>query len=202
MTVSAVKPIVHCITTEVLVAKEGDTDLTKEIKEWIKVDLEMRYSDPNINQLLAIASFLDPWFKLGYVGGRENVLAEVKEQLVEVISNNGTENPNDSSSDNPPAAKKAKGLSKILGKHLGSTASIGLTPQEKIKPKLDCYLSHPQLEMEENLLNWWKAEHTRYPHLAKLAQKYLCICATSVPSERVFSYAGQTVSDRSALKPK
>ena len=115
MTVSAVKPIVHSITTEVLVAKEGDTDLTKEIKEWIKVDLEMRYSDPNINQLLAIASFLDPQFKLGYVGDRESVLDEVKEQLVEVISDSGTENPNDSSSVNPPAAEKAKGLSKILG---------------------------------------------------------------------------------------
>ena len=77
----------------------------------------------------------------------------MKEQLVEVISDNDTENPNDSSSDNPPAAKKAKGLSKILGKHLGCTASIGLTPQEKVKQELGCYLSHPQLEMEENPLN-------------------------------------------------
>ena len=87
-------------------------------------------------------------------------MAEVKEQLVEVISDDGTENANDSSSDSPPAAKKPKGLSKILGKRLGSTATIGLTPQEKIKQELDCYLSHPQLEMEENPLNWWKAEHT------------------------------------------
>ena len=60
VTVYAVKPIVQHITTELLVAKEGDTELTKEMKEWIKVDLELRYSDPGINQLLAIASFLDP----------------------------------------------------------------------------------------------------------------------------------------------
>ena len=45
VTVSAVKPIVHYITTEVLVAKDEDTDLTKEMKECMKVDLELRYSD-------------------------------------------------------------------------------------------------------------------------------------------------------------
>ena len=44
VTVSAVKPIIHCITTEVHVDKEGDSDLTEEMKERIKVDLELRYS--------------------------------------------------------------------------------------------------------------------------------------------------------------
>ena len=56
--------------------------------------------------------------------------------------------------------------------------------------------------MEEDPLIWWRVEHKRYPHLAKLAQKYLCLCARSVSSERIFSIAGQIVFDRrSALKP-
>jgi len=55
--------------------------LTKEMKERMRVDLELRYSDPDIDQLVLIASFLDPRFKLGYVGDRESVLEEVKEQL-------------------------------------------------------------------------------------------------------------------------
>ena len=102
----------------------------------------------------------------------------------------------------PPASKKAKGLSEILGKCLpGTTTRIGLTPQEKIKQEHDCYLSHPQLEIEADPLIWWKMEHPRYPHLAKLSQKNLCVCATSVLSKRIFSIAGQIVSDRrSALK--
>jgi len=202
VTVSAVKPIVQYITTKVLVTKEEDTTLTKEMKEHMKVDLELRYSDPDIGQLLSIASFLDPRFKLGYVGDWESVLEEVKEQLSKLVSENETDSAT-AAADGPPAAKKAKGLSKILGKHLpGTTTLVGLTLQEKIKQELDCYLSHQQLEMEENPLDWWKVEHRRYPHLAKLAQKYLCICATSVPAERIFSIAGQIVSDRrSALKP-
>ena len=93
------------------------------------------------------------------------------------MSGDDIQNPSDSSTqstDHPPATKKAKGLSKILGKCLGPTGNIGLTLQEKIKQELDCYLSHPQLEMEENPLNWWKLEHIRYPHLAKLAKKVHC----------------------------
>ena len=79
VTVSAVKPNVHYITTEVLVAKEENTGLTKEMKERMKVDLELRYSDPHLDQLLSLASFLDPRFKLCYVGDQESVLEEVKD---------------------------------------------------------------------------------------------------------------------------
>lgn len=51
-------------------------------------------------------------------------------------------------------------------------------------------------------LEWWAKHATTFPHLAKMAIKYLCVCATSVPSERVFSAAGNIVSDkRNCLKP-
>ena len=39
--------------------------------------------------------------------------------------------------------------------------------------------------------------------LSAVAQKYLCICTTSAPSERVFSVGGNVVaSKKSALKPQ
>ena len=104
------------------------------------------------------------------------------------------------SSASEPPRKKPKGLSKILAKCLGTTSRFGLTTVEKIKQELDQYLSHPQLEMEDTPLDWWKVEHSWYPWLAKLAHKYLYIGATSVPSKHVFSCAGQIVSDqRSSL---
>ncbi len=71
-----------------------------------------------------------------------------------------------------------------------------------VKQELDQYLLHPQLPMEESPLEWWMHKHSRHPWLAKVAGKYLCVCATSVQSERVFSCAGHIVSDhRSSLKP-
>ena len=54
----------------------------------------------------------------------------------------------------------------------------------------------------ENPLAWWAQNEGRYPRLAKLSKIYLAIPATSTPSERVFSLAGNTVTrQRSSLHP-
>ena len=52
-------------------------------------------------------------------------------------------------------------------------------------------------------LAWWKNNAVRFPLLSVLAKKYLCVCATSTASERVFSTAGNVVtSTRNLLKPE
>ncbi|XP_022227882.2 zinc finger BED domain-containing protein 4-like [Drosophila obscura] len=54
-----------------------------------------------------------------------------------------------------------------------------------------------------NPLEYWKSNESDMPALANVARKALCVPATSTESERMFSKAGQTISDRrSALKPK
>ena len=45
-------------------------------------------------------------------------------------------------------------------------------------------------------LSFWKVKKSNFPELYKLHAKYLCIPATSVPYERVFSKSGLIISDR------
>lgn len=53
-----------------------------------------------------------------------------------------------------------------------------------------------------SLLEWWKKNQCVFPRLSILARKYLGIPASSVPSERVFSLAGNIVNKkRSRMKP-
>ena len=53
-----------------------------------------------------------------------------------------------------------------------------------------------------NPLEWWKVHEATFPTLAKLAKKYLCICTSSVSSERAFSILRHIVSKKCySLKP-
>lgn len=53
-----------------------------------------------------------------------------------------------------------------------------------------------------DILRWWKAHCNRFPRLSLLAQKYHCIQASSVASERVFSQVRDVIDlKRTRLKP-
>lgn len=52
--------------------------------------------------------------------------------------------------------------------------------------------------VHNNPLQWWRDNQFKYPVVSKFARRILCIPATSAPSERVFSAAGLTITDRRA----
>ncbi|KAI2653746.1 E3 SUMO-protein ligase ZBED1 [Labeo rohita] len=79
------------------------------------------------------------------------------------------------------------------------------TPQQATDygAEVDIYMRDNPPSLDINPLDWWKANELRFPRLAILARRYLCIPGTSVPSERVFSAAGLTVNRlRSRLSPQ
>ncbi|GBC12879.2 zinc finger BED domain-containing protein 1-like [Rhizophagus irregularis DAOM 181602=DAOM 197198] len=64
------------------------------------------------------------------------------------------------------------------------------------------YLALPKIHLDDCPLLWWKTNKARFPILSKLARKYLAIPATSTPSERLFSEAGNVVTiKRTQLLP-
>lgn len=70
------------------------------------------------------------------------------------------------------------------------------------KKELELFGSEPAIPLSGNPLAWWSKKHHRFPHIAKFAVSDLAVQGTSVPSERLFSKAGQLISDRRAsLKP-
>jgi hypothetical protein len=80
-------------------------------------------------------------------------------------------------------------------------------PQSKapVYEELSYYLDEiktPQAFPEVDLFEWWRDNQKKFPTLYKITRKYLGIPATSVPSERLFSDAGNQISaERNRLKP-
>ena len=57
-------------------------------------------------------------------------------------------------------------------------------------------MSLPLLPKTSDPLIWWKEKRLILPRLAKQARIYLTISSTSVPSERLFSLVGNTLTKK------
>ncbi len=63
VSISYLKPVLHLLATSVLAEDAEDTDLTRSIKTKVLAYLNDKYSDPYTQELLDVASFMDPRFK-------------------------------------------------------------------------------------------------------------------------------------------
>ena len=211
VSISALKPLVTHVCNSLLLRKEDDADLTADIKQRIREDLSKRYNNPCIDHLLTVSCFIDPRFKCAELpeDRREVVIDGVKEELVEIAATmEDTQSPiqeSESQDSEPPRKKTQSVLGQILGTNVGTSphAITSQVPSDRAQREIERYISFPCQEIDSSPLDWWKREETQFPLLSKLARKYLCICATSVASERVFSTGGNIVSDtRNSLKPQ
>ncbi|KAH8407271.1 hypothetical protein KR215_004205 [Drosophila sulfurigaster] len=64
--------------------------------------------------------------------------------------------------------------------------------------KLDKYLGEEYIITDDPLV-WWDQRKTQYSPLYTFMLKRLCIVATSMPCERIFAGAGETVGNRRSL---
>ncbi|KAK5854622.1 hypothetical protein PBY51_004802 [Eleginops maclovinus] len=111
--------------------------------------------------------------------------------------------------DEPPAAAPTtkKRLNDLLqnrrAHHLAGQAQAAVPKRVQADAELTKFLKEDVLDAAScEPLMWWHDNQRRYPLMAKLAQKYMCICATSTSSERMFSTAGNSATpERSCLKP-
>ncbi len=99
----------------------------------------------------------------------------------------------------PPQPKDLSAAEQLLEEQSGQQL-LGDDDEEltepAIKTEVRLYLGMDKKLRPRDLdvLNWWKVYQDRLPLLASLARQYLCIPATSAPSERLFSTAGNNMT--------
>jgi len=65
---------------------------------------------------------------------------------------------------------------------------------DSMPTNLTHFLNQPTIPLHENIFQFWKVHRIMYPHIAEIAEPYLSLVATSVPSERLFSKAGNIMN--------
>ena len=101
----------------------------------------------------------------------------------------------------PKKVKKTLGSVTSMRK-LMQTPSAAQSPRDRVTKEIDRYLQFQTIDGDDDPLEWWKAHVREFPLLSQLARRYLATPASSAPTERLFSKAGQVVSSkRVLLKP-
>ena len=83
-----------------------------------------------------------------------------------------------------------------MGRTSSEDEASGNKSKQDILDEISKYRKEPKISKAGNPLHFWKKNEKRFPHLAKLARKYLCVMATSTTAERVFSALGLLLSKR------
>jgi hAT family C-terminal dimerisation region len=107
---------------------------------------------------------------------------------------------NSSGSDTDNAAKymEMAFIANLASRPQSTMADI--TAKPPLRLEMDKYLALPRPigkleDLEKNMLQWWADQKDYLPLLSGLAREYLCIPASSSPSERCFSHAGNIITD-------
>lgn len=185
------------------------SNITKKLIAQLKAQYNERFDNLENNSTLGRASLLDPRFKeksfsdeKAYIKSKDRLQGE----MVALINEERQKNTNDEVAMVESNEEKAESETNMIWQEFDEAVRCQVTtlsPTATAIAEFRLYLEEPYIFRKDNPLEWWKKREMLYPTLAKLARKYLSIVATSVPSERVFSKAGQVITERrNRLKPK
>ena len=187
-----------------------DDDINKPVITFglldaVKSNLYMnmkKYYPTLVTAEVLIPSILDPRFKsLNFVSSEQKIMTE--QHLHQLFKqekekqNKASNTPNTSETpdvSNNSRSRKRKTLMERLAKD-----SVAAAPDNEVSE----YLQMHEIPIKSDPLIWWNEKKDKFPILSNLAQKYLAVSATSTASERLFSDAGNLLTNkRTCMKPK
>ena len=155
-----------------LEVNRGEESLLNEMINAMKIKFNEYYE--GLEESTHIAAFLDPRYKkyCFLEMSEHEILLPIRNKLEQQL---------------PSEMIPSKKTSRFL-QNLKNTTTTPVVNDEISK-----YWN--SIDAEENVkpLEWWKTHFTEYPNLSKLAHDFLCIQASSVPCEQLFSIAGQVL---------
>ena len=185
-----------------------DDDINKPVITFglldaVKSNLYMnmkKYYPTLVTAEVLIPSILDPRFKsLDFVSPEQKIKTEqhLQQLFKQEQQKRASDIPNTSETpdvSNNSRSRKRKTLMERLAKD-----SVAAAPDNEVSE----YLQMHEIPIKSDTLIWRNEKKDKFPILSNLAQKYLAVSATSTASERLFSDAGNLLTNkRTCMKPK
>ena len=176
-----------------------------------------RFADIEDNRLCNVATLLDPRFKSRFL--KEAAVTEAKAGIilaaVRLLTNRSDvegvelETSVEVEGAHPPTKRRcvAETTSTLwncfddMVEEEATTVTSStstLTINDSVNEEVSDFLQEPLLNRCDDPAIWWKHNKIRYQALSNVAQIYLAPPSTSVPSERLFSVAGDVISEHRA----
>ena len=182
------------------------SSLSTELKD----QLDSCFKETGNQRFATFATFLDPRFKDKMF--KEDQKLVIKQELTKYMEDKKPQEEEKTTKETNKEAKETTSTEETQENAFKFWATFDKETEEELDIMADVsaidlemsrYLEGRRCARETNILKWWKENEKYFPNMSTVAKKYLCIPATSVPSERVFSKAGEIVSARrSRIKSK
>ena len=219
--ISIVIPIVNALIRQL--EKECEDEENKAMKRKLLASLLTRYQDIEENQFFTVATTLDPRYKLRHFSSASKGAraCQMLTEEVEKLKAEGSEE----SQDSVPITKRHRVqfesqflLLTCVEEMLEHSSDSEMEPDSP-EIVITAYLKEPNLPLSESVSNpidpekpgtrrndpllYWKKNEQSNPLLAKWARRFLCAPPGSIPSERLFSTAGNIADGkRNRLLPE
>ena len=213
---ASISQVIYIITLIMRNLKETLADHgVKQLKRTLKEGMEDRFDDYETQDMYALATYLDPRFKGFFFRNPENA-AQAKEKIAEKLErllmeekgeqsqasidvDNRGESSMNKSGKNTLANMRAEIMKKSIHDQQNS-------PKMEVYNFLENYSNSTVMEEDSNVLDFWKKMSKSTKPIerkaAKLAEYYLTPPPSSVDVERLFSTAGDIITnERNRLLP-
>lgn len=180
-----------------------DSEQLTDMISILKQQVEQRFKSLEKTQIYAEATILDPRFKK-YGILNNSSFTESKKTIINKATTIHIEMKNtmQPAIQNQSVTLSGDSIWNDFDEEVSSQL-ISTNPTSAAILEIDKYLQEGLIPRHEDPLKWWKNNRNVYPCLFELMKKRLCVLATSVPCKRIFSKAGQTISEkRSRLSSK
>ena len=183
------------------------TGASGDLSHRLTVNMRRRFLNMEGNILLAGSTLLDPRFKklaFSDQGAADKAARSIAGEAAAFTQSSLSSCGQEVVEETLQVGNSGSGESlwQFLDQRVAESSSRRLPNTEAIS-EIQQYLRIHNINRKEDPLKWWKDNTMVFPTIQKVVTKYLVILATSVPSERLFSKAGELVSaKRSRLKPQ